>query len=120
MAEAVGTAALVFMIFNLTEGCNVGRPGNDLAPLFIGATVAIIIAVVAPLTQAGLNPARDLGPRLFSMLAGWGQAALPDAEFGFLTVYVLGPIAGALAAGMLFTRISEPMMKHKSSCESCN
>ncbi len=120
LAEAVGTAALVFMIFNLTEGCNVGRPGNDLAPLFIGATVAIIIAVVAPLTQAGLNPARDLAPRLFSMLAGWGDAALPGSGFDFITVYVLGPIAGALAAGMLFTRVSEPMMKRKSSCESCN
>lgn len=120
LAEGFGTAALVFMIFSLTEGCNVGRPGNDLAPLFIGATVAIIIAVIAPLTQAGLNPARDLSPRLFALLAGWGEAALPATPFGFLTVYLLGPIAGALAAAMLFIRVSEPMMKRKSSCENCN
>jgi len=118
MAEAVGTFALVFMIFNLTEGCNIGRPGDALAPLFIGATVAIIIAVLAPLTQAGLNPARDLSPRLFSLLAGWGEAAMPDDGLGFITVYLLGPVAGALAAGLVFTRISEPMMKRKS-CESC-
>lgn len=119
IAEALGTFALVFMIFSLTEGCNVGRPGNELAPLFIGATVAVIIAVLAPLTQAGLNPARDLSPRLFSMLAGWGDAALPGSGFDFITVYVLGPICGALAAGQIFTRISEPMMKRKS-CETCN
>jgi len=116
MAEAVGTFALVFMIFNLTEGCNIGRPGNELAPLFIGATVAIIIAVLAPLTQAGLNPARDLSPRLFSMLAGWGEAAFPSADV--LAVYVLGPISGAIAAGLVFTRISEPLMK-RNSCASC-
>ncbi len=118
MAEAIGTAALVFMIFSLTEGCNVGRPGDALAPLFIGATVAVIIAVIAPLTQAGLNPARDLAPRLFSLLAGWGDAAMPDTAFGFFSVYVLGPITGALAAAVAFTRISEPMMKLRS-CESC-
>lgn len=116
--EAVGTFLLVFMIFNLTEGCNLGRPDNALAPLFIGATVAIIIAVLAPLTQAGLNPARDLGPRLFSLLAGWHTAALPDTGFGFLSVYVLGPVAGALAAAFAFTQIVEPLMRRKA-CNSC-
>ena len=118
MAEAAGTFVLVFMIFSLTEGCNLGRPDNALAPLFIGATVAVIIAVLAPLTQAGLNPARDLSPRLFSILAGWGSAAMPDAGFGFLSVYVLGPVTGGLAAGLSFTRIVEPLMNSKA-CDSC-
>jgi len=115
-AEALGTFALVFMIFNLTEGCNLGRPDNALAPVFIGATLAIIIAVIAPLTQAGLNPARDLSPRLFSMMAGWGQAALPGPSL--LAVYVLGPVSGGLLAGWLFTRIVEPLMKSKP-CAGC-
>ena len=118
LAEAIGTFALVFMIFNLTEGCNLGRPDNALAPLFIGATVTIIISVIAPLTQAGLNPARDLSPRLFSMLAGWGGASMQDAGFGSITVYVLGPIAGALMAAFAFTRLVEPLMNNKP-CESC-
>lgn len=52
--------------------------------LFIGLAVTIIISIIAPLTQAGLNPARDLSPRLFSMIMGWGDAALPDQNFGFL------------------------------------
>lgn len=117
-AEAFGTFVLVFMIFSLTEGCNLGRPDNAQAPLFIGSTVAIIIAVLAPLTQAGLNPARDLSPRAFSMLAGWGNAALPGEGLGWLGVYVLGPIAGGLAAGLLFTRVVEPLMKSKP-CANC-
>ena len=116
LAEALGTSALVFMILSLTEGCNLGRPDNAQAPLFIGATVAIIIAVLAPLTQAGLNPARDLSPRLFSMLAGWGSAAFPSPAV--LAVYLLGPVAGGLAAGWLFTRIVEPLMNSKA-CTSC-
>ncbi len=116
LAEALGTFVLVIMIFGLTEGCNLGRPDNTLTPLFIGATIAVIIAVLAPLTQAGLNPARDLSPRLFSMLAGWGHAAFPSPAV--LAVYVLGPIAGGLAGGMVFTRVIEPLMKSKP-CTTC-
>lgn len=118
-AEAIGTFALVFLIFALTEGCNVGRPDDALTPLFIGMTVAAIICIIAPLTQAGLNPARDLSPRIFSYLAGWGQAAFPDAHYGFLTVYVLGPVAGGAAASLLFTKILQPLMTNKRNprCE---
>ena len=70
-AEAFGTFLLVLMIFALTEGCNIGRPSDALAPLFIGLTVSSIICLIAPLTQAGLNPARDFGPRMVAwILAG--------------------------------------------------
>jgi len=114
-AEAVGTGILVFLVFSLTEGCNMGRPGDALAPLFIGLTVTIIISVIAPLTQAGLNPARDLSPRVFAFFAGWRNAALPDRGFGFITVYVLGPIFGGGIAATLFAYVIEPLMKGKKS-----
>lgn len=119
LAEAIGTGILVFLVFSLTEGCNLGRPGDALAPLFIGLTVTIIISVIAPLTQAGLNPARDLSPRLFAFLAGWRHAALPDQNFGFLTVYALGPVCGGALAACLFTYVIEPLMKGKKA-DSCN
>jgi len=119
-AEAIGTFALVFLIFSLTEGCNLGRPDDALAPLFIGLTVTIIISIIAPLTQAGLNPARDLSPRLFAMLAGWGTAALPDHNLGSITIYVLGPICGAALAAWIFTFLIEPLMKGKEgNQDSC-
>lgn len=120
-AEAIGTFALVFLIFALTDGCNVGRPDDAQAPLFIGLTVAAIICIIAPLTQAGLNPARDLSPRIFAYIAGWGQAAFPDNHYGFLTVYVLGPITGGTMASLLFTIVLQPLMgnKRSQSCE-CN
>lgn len=115
LAEAVGTFVLVFMIFSLTEGCNLGRPDDALAPLFIGLTVTLIIAILAPLTQAGLNPARDLSPRLLSFLAGWGKMAFQSRGFGSLIVYVLGPLVGAGVASGVFTWIVEPLMKGKVS-----
>jgi glycerol uptake facilitator protein len=118
-AEALGTFLLVLMIFALTEGCNVGRPDNGLAPVFIGLTVTSIICLVAPLTQAGLNPARDLGPRLVAWLMGWGDAAFPDRVGGFFHVYVLAPLLGGVVASLFFVRMLEPAMKHPSDRCDC-
>lgn len=115
LAEAVGTFILVSMIFALSEGCNLGRPSDVLCPLIIGLTVTALISVLAPLTQAGFNPARDLSPRLFSWMMGWGDAAFPGNGYGFLTVYVLGPIVGGVAASAV-SFLMEPLMKAKSSC----
>jgi glycerol uptake facilitator protein len=119
LAEMVGTFALVFLIFSLTDGCNVGRPDDSLSPLFVGLSITIIISVIAPLTQAGLNPARDLSPRIFAYLAGWKEAAFPDSHWGFLTVYVLGPITGGILAALLFEKIVKPIMSNRSTAKTC-
>lgn len=111
LAESFGTFALVFLIFSLSDGCNVGRPHDSLTPLFIGFALTIIISIFAPLTQAGFNPARDFSPRIFSFFAGWGPAAFPDTHFGFLVIYIVGPIVGGGVASLLFTKVVEPLMK---------
>ncbi|MEI8216583.1 MAG: MIP/aquaporin family protein [Eubacteriales bacterium] len=113
-AEAFGTFLLVLMIFSLTEGCNLGRPDDNLAPIFIGLTVTSVICLLAPLTQAGLNPARDFGPRMVAWIFGWGQAAFPDHSGGFFFVYMLAPVIGGQIAGLLFTRVLEPLMKTRN------
>jgi glycerol uptake facilitator protein len=119
VAEAFGTFLLVLMIFALTEGCNVGRPDDALAPVFIGLTVTALICLIAPLTQAGLNPARDLGPRLVALLFGWGSAAFPDSVGGFFHVYILGPALGGAMASLLFVRVLEPAMRRSSAAFDC-
>ena len=101
-AEAFGTALLVFFIFALTDDRNKNRPDGTLFAIFIGLTVTIVIAIVAPLTQAGLNPARDFGPRLFAYFAGWGSVAIPGPRGGFFTVYILSPVVGGLVGGAAY------------------
>lgn len=113
-AEAFGTSLLLIMILALTEGCNVGRPDNALAPVFIGLTVTSIICLIAPLTQAGLNPARDFGPRIVAWFAGWNSAAFPDKHGGFFLVYILAPVIGGIIASLFFVHILEPSMKRSS------
>jgi len=119
-AETFGTFVLLLMIFALTEGCNIGRPNDALAPLFIGLTVSSIICLVAPLTQAGLNPARDFGPRLVAWVTGWGPAAFPDQVGGFFFVYILGPIIGGILASLFFVYFLEPAMKGSNPKCDCN
>jgi glycerol uptake facilitator protein len=96
LAEGIGTALLAFFVFAVTDPKNASRPGSRLFPLFIGLAVSILISVIAPLTQAGFNPARDFGPRLFAYWAGWGRIAIPGPRGGFFTVYILSPIVGAM------------------------
>ena len=95
-AEMFGTFLLVFMIFRLTTKENNHKA---LTPFFIGLVVAAIICIIAPITQAGLNPARDFAPRLFSFIAGWGKTVFttPDS-LGWLAVYIVAPILGGIGA----------------------
>lgn len=116
IAEGLGAFLLIFFIFFLTEGCNVGRPDSKISPVFIGAAVAGIISIIAPLTQAGLNPARDFGPRLVAYLAGWGEIAIPGPKGGFFVVYILAPVLGGILAAFIFTKIIQPLMESKAVC----
>jgi len=63
------------------------KPGEAT---LIGSTLFVIILALGPLTNASLNPVRSLGPALAS---------------GYLTnlyVYLIGPLAGGLIAGLVF------------------
>lgn len=119
VVEGLGTFLLVTMIFLLTEGCNVGRPGDALAPVFIGGTVAALIAVLAPLTQAGINPARDFGPRLVAFFSGWGQIAIPGPRGGFFWVYIAAPLIGGALAAFVFRYFIVPLMTSKELINVC-
>jgi glycerol uptake facilitator protein len=99
LAEGVGTALLALVIFVVTDNRNPGRPPAHLTPLCIGFTVSVLISILAPISQAGFNPARDFGPRLVAYLAGWGTVAIPGPQGGFFTVYILAPCIGALVGG---------------------
>ena len=106
IAEMVGTAMLAFLVATVTHDRNTSRPPSAMGAVIIGLGVAAIISVVAPLTQAGLNPARDFGPRLVAYFLGWDEIAIPGPRNGFFTVYILGPIVGALIGGGIYRLIA--------------
>ena len=103
MVEFWGTAILAFVIFSLTHDSNLTpgpKDGKVIVPFLIGGTLAYLLSLYGPLTQAGLNPARDFGPRLVAVCAGWGRVAIPGPKAGFW-VYILAPILGAIGGAAL-------------------
>ena len=101
VAEVVGTALLLLVILGITDERNIAFPKVLTAPA-IGLTVTILICILGPLTMACFNPARDLAPRLFSALAGWGSVPFTVNGMGWLTVYCLAPILGGLLGGLVY------------------
>jgi glycerol uptake facilitator protein len=113
VAEMVGTAMLALLVAAVTHPRNNARPPAAAQAVLIGVGVAAIISIVAPLTQAGLNPARDFGPRVISWFMGWGEIAFPGPRGGWFTVYILAPLVGALLGGGLYRLVALRFLPHR-------
>lgn len=119
VVEAWTTCILAFVIFSLTDKANtaVGQKNKLLAPLLIGLTVALMISLYGHLTQVGMNPARDFGPRIVAACAGWGEVAVPGPRNGFW-VYILGPLLGAPIGAAVNDLLLSRVLKFTSKIES--
>jgi glycerol uptake facilitator protein len=100
--EFLLTAFLMAVIMAFGNVRNSVVPGANLAPLAVGLAVAVIVGLGAPLTMDAVNPARDLGPRLFGYLAGFGSIAFPGPRGHEWWLYILAPISGGIAGSMLY------------------
>ena len=105
-AEALGTGILAFVIFASTHPKNKTMKDGFIPPI-IGLTVGSLIAVIAPLTQAGFNPARDFGPRIVAFLAGWKTVAFKGCWVYILAPILGAPIGAAIADQILYSDDSE-------------
>jgi len=85
--EAVLTFLLVTVVF--ATAVDEEGPGA-LAPVAIGLTVTLGVLWAGPLTGAAINPARAFGP------------AVASGHWANHSAYWLGPLIGALAAGLLY------------------
>jgi aquaporin Z len=100
LLELVLTAVFVYVILGTTDERN---PYSESAPLAIGLTLAVIHFVAIAATGTSVNPARSIGPALFS-----GGHAI-----GQLWLFILAPLIGGAIAGitypLLFGRASDPV-----------
>lgn len=114
LAEALGTFVLMLVILALTDTNNPSRTKEGTA-LVIGFTVAILICLLGPISMAGFNPARDFVPRVFAYLFGWGSLVFDFNGYGYLTVYIIAPICGAVVAALLYRYLFAPHYTFVSS-----
>jgi aquaporin Z len=92
LIEMLGTFFLVFAYFGTAVDPRAPRIGG----LGIGLTLTAVVAALAPLTGAPVNPARALGPAVASGIFE-GQA-----------IYWLGPLVGGVIAAVLYDQLFLP------------
>jgi MIP family channel proteins len=98
--QIVGTALLMIAVFAISDARNMNVP-SYLGPILVGATVFAIGMTYGLNAGYAINPARDLGPRLFTAIAGWGQQVF-TAHDHWWWVPVVGPCIGAVVGGFVY------------------
>jgi glycerol uptake facilitator protein len=92
--QTIGTALLLLLILAITDERN-QPPAANLMPLVIGLIVVAIGISFGGMHGYAINPARDFGPRLFTLVAGFKNNGLTDGTNAFW-VPIVGPIMGGL------------------------
>jgi glycerol uptake facilitator protein len=102
--QVIGTAALVAFVFAITDEYNTPVHAN-LAPLIVGFIVVAIGLSFGANAGYAINPARDLGPRLWAWIEGWKSIAVPG-KYGNVNSYmwipILGPLVGAAVGALIY------------------
>jgi glycerol uptake facilitator protein len=92
--QTIGTALLLFLVMALIDERN-QPPGANLTPVLIGAVVVVIGMSFGGMHGYAINPARDFGPRLFTVVAGFKNNGLTDGSMVFW-IPIVGPILGGI------------------------
>jgi glycerol uptake facilitator protein len=91
--QILGTAILMFVILAIGEAM-AGEAAN-LAPILVGLLVVAIGMAFGGMHGYAINPARDFGPRMFTVVAGFKNNGLTDGTMVFW-VPIVGPLVGGL------------------------
>src|SRR5579872_4232250 len=93
--QLIGTALFVLLAFAITDEWN-EPPGSNLTPLMVGLVVVAVGISFGGMHGYAINPARDFGPRLFTVVAGFRNNGLTDGSHVWWV-----PIAGPLLGGLI-------------------
>ncbi len=97
ICEAIATFFLMLTIMGVAVD---KRAPGQFAGFAIGMVVAVDIIVTGNITGSSLNPARTFGPYLGDTLFGGPNL------WNFFPIYIIGPIAGAIAAALIYDYIA--------------
>ena len=98
--QLIGTGLLVLLIFAITDEFNTPS-GANLAPVVIGLVVVAIGMSFGGMHGYAINPARDFGPRLFTVVAGFRNNGLTDGTHVWW-IPVVAPLLGGLIGAALY------------------
>lgn len=99
--EFLATGLLVIFILVLIDKRNANKPTAGLFPLVLALGVMMLVVVEGPISMVSLNAARDLGPRIFLAMTGWGDMAFPGPR-GSWWATSIAPTLGAITGGYFY------------------
>ncbi|GAB4362001.1 MAG: MIP/aquaporin family protein [Bryobacter sp.] len=106
--QVIGTALLLFFVMALGDENNVQAP-PWLGPILVGLVVVGIGMSFGALHGYAINPARDFGPRLFTVLAGFRNNGLTDGT-GVWWVPIVGPLLGGIVGTAVYEYSIRPVV----------
>jgi glycerol uptake facilitator protein len=106
--QVVGTALLMGLILAIGDENN--APPGQLGPFMVGLIVVAIGISFGGMHGYAINPARDFGPRLFSVVVGFKNNGLIGSTIWI--VPIVAPIVGALIGAFTYdTMIGAPLKR---------
>jgi len=102
--QIVGTALLLLVICAVGDVRNLA-PQSNVGPVVVGALVLMIGLSFGSNCGYAINPARDLSPRIFTYMAGWGSQVFKDPNTLWYLVPVLGPIVGGILGVVTYDQL---------------
>lgn len=99
--EFLGTAVLAIVVLAMNDTQN-SPPPSGLGPLVLFILITGIGTSLGMQTGYAINPARDLGPRLFTAMAGYGKEVFTFRNQYWLWCPIMGPILGALVGALVY------------------
>jgi len=97
MDQMFATALLVVIILAVTDESNMKVIGS-MVPLLIGLGLCAIHISFGLNAGCAINPARDLSPRLFTLMAGYGDKTFKAADYFFWIPWLLPHLGGVIGA----------------------
>ena len=88
------------LIFAISDAKNLA-PDPKAAPVIVGLVVLLIGMTFGYNSGYAINPARDLGPRLFTAVAGWGGGVFRAAN-DWWWVPIVAPLVGGVLGGFVY------------------
>jgi glycerol uptake facilitator protein len=104
--QVVGTALLIGLVLAILEPKD-PFTSPALQPLMVALVVVAIGVSWGGMHGYAINPARDLGPRLFTLAAGFRHTGFADGVF---LVPIVGPLLGGLLGALVYDSMIRPYM----------